>query len=356
MLAAIKKPLDPEARAAMVRSLAHWWHGGEPPARQSGPTGPRKGAIEPDPETPPRVQALEKIWGRGRYMPGTLEIDAELIALLGLAEDARIGALGVSPQTLRAAPKAMIEVYEWRRELAGRTAAKLTGIASVYHTDLDRPRWTGEQFDGLISSEALSFADHKPGTSAAAFRALPPGGRWVMVEYCGEVAPPPAAFASAFSEPQIVSRDQIVDILEEIGFIIEAEEDVSAPLVEAAGEGFHRLAELMTKLAQADAEEAADRAIMLRELAWEAETWKARRSALRSGRLSAMRFIARKPGESEERAAMPASSQTAAASADNKSGATEKAPSSDQTPKVVEETDAEADDGLDQSSVDALFD
>ena len=251
---------------------------------------------------PPRIAALEAIWGRGRWMPSSGEIDGLLLEAMG-RQRGRIGKLGVigvdaiAADLFAANVGEALVISEWRMPCARRTA-QIVDNAVVKFADLDRLNsFDDGSLKALASVETLSFVDHKTGLAARVYRALRDGGRWAFFDYASMPGfKPMASFASAWAEPQLMTEKDIRDNLETSGFRNVRSNDVTEQLISAARSAFARLGPALED-ATADAlKNGRDGALMLQELSWEAAAWKARLKALEAGGLRALIWSADKPG------------------------------------------------------------
>jgi hypothetical protein len=246
-----------------------------------------------------RVKALETLWGEGRLAPGSADIDAKLLdAALEQADGlGAVGFLAADGALLKAfAHRSEREalVAEWRDGYIARVQ-ELAPKARIERCDLDRPRALGEgKLEALVSLEAFAFADHKNGLVLRAHRALGPNGRWVILETTRNTSRTPAeAFASAWAEPQLATADDVEEVLKLTGFASVQKVSMTELVLDAARLGYQRLASELETAAKAGMS-GREGALFLQELAWEAQSWRARVRALEGGALEVNLWIADK--------------------------------------------------------------
>jgi len=404
MLGQVKKMMPPDFGAR----LGAWWDGREyDPAAESSDavaaeTDASEGQAGPDvpvmaaaaPTSAPnvaaaaanlRIQALETLWGEGRYSPSSDALDQKLLDALFECEDGDndLGFLGVDAalmNTCKERSGRVIHAAEWRSGCAERSNQLVPGV-SVMLGEVDRPKGLPEGGLGaVLSVDAFAYADHKAGLVARVFRALGPKGRWVAVDTVRHTRKAPAEpFASAFAEPMLAEPEEISDLLELAGFRSVTRVDLTADVLAAAAAGYARFASVMEEAVRKGAG-GRDGALFLQELSWEARAWRSRMRALEGGALTIEMWIADKSPDAKPVTPKAAPAKPAAApSALAKPAAAKSAPAPEPKPEpkpkpkpaaVVEppppEPAASTDDDLDwdlgggeamdQSAVDSLFD
>jgi hypothetical protein len=311
-----KKPEKAEKPAAEEKPEAK----PEPEVKAAAPAPAPEAKPQPAPETPAlteafsnatpnpaltatnaavRVKALETLWGEGRLGPGSAEIDAKLLdaALEHADKLGGIGFIGADAALLNAfgtRSDRSAHAAEWRNGAFARVK-ELAGKAAVELCDIDRPRGFGESaLEAVISCEAFAFADHKNGLVNRVHRALSANGRWVFLDTTRNTARAPAeAFASAWAEPQLSTNDDIEEILKLSGFGAVQKIPVTELVLNAARAGYHHLASILETAAQQGLK-GREGALYLQELAWEAQSWRARVRALEGGALDMNLWIADK--------------------------------------------------------------
>jgi hypothetical protein len=246
-----------------------------------------------------RVKALEMLWGEGRLSPGARAIDVRLLdALLDQTDKAGdIGFIGVDAALLtafasRSDRKAL--ATEWRTGYVARLR-ELAPKAETEAGDIDRPRGFADQsLEGVVSYEAFAYADHKAGLVARVHRSLSGAGRWVFLDTTRKTnKTPPEAFASAWAEPQLATADEIQELLTLAGFGSVQKVPMTEQVLDAARAGYARLSQALESAAS-NGLTGREGALFLQELAWEAQSWRARIRALEGGALEINLWVADK--------------------------------------------------------------
>ena len=269
---------------------------------------------EPEIEAPARLLALCQIWGQGRVRPGEDALDGLEPARIGLASDATLAFLspGLAAPILaiaRAHP-GRIDVFEWREEAIealkyGVRKAKLDDRVTVTRIDLDAHVWPAGAYDGLLSIDDFAYVGFPPHLAHQLIKCLKPGACAVVEAYVGPPTPDLAtAFASSFAEPQIRARGDLLKYFEDVGFTLEADEDLTGEFIDLARQGFKRLEAALTQPAAFDVSTA-------RELAWEMEAWRMRLKLLGQRRLERRRLILRRSSEAPDAVASQAANANA---------------------------------------------
>jgi hypothetical protein len=314
------KGLFDKRKIALARARFHaWWEGEDfdeagalaaiEAAANDQDRQPTTGADdelfdEPPFDMPARLVALGTIWGEGRVRPGDDASEKLEPARLGIAPEAALAVLGPGLEApvlaIAAAHPGKIEVFEWRQETLealrhGVRKAKLDERIGMARIDLEAPAFAPEFYDGLLSIDDFSYCGHPPQLALQIVKCLKTGAAAVVECYAGlPCAELPAAFASAFAEPQIRAHGDLVQIFSDAGLTLEADEDVSEEFLEWARQGFKRLGETLAgspKLEVAAAQ----------ELAWEASAWRVRMRLMAQKRLERRRFTLRRPAEGAPR-------------------------------------------------------
>jgi hypothetical protein len=244
-----------------------------------------------------RIKALETIWGEGRLAPGSEALDSMMLdAVLEHADKlGGIGFIGPDAALLNAfagRSDRAAHAAEWRAGCAERLRA-LAPRAVIETCDLDRPRGFGDHtLEGVVSCEAFAFADHKAGLAHRVCRSLTEHGRWVFLDTTRNTTKtPPEAFASAWAEPQLLTNDDVWEYLQHAGFGSIKKESVTELVLSAAREGYERLGKALEEAA-AQGLDGREGALFLQELAWEAQSWRARVRALEGGALEVNLWVA----------------------------------------------------------------
>ncbi len=246
-----------------------------------------------------RIRALETLWGEGRLAPGSFALDTRMIdAALELANGpGDIGFIGVDGALLtsfagQSGRQALVS--EWRAECVSRLAESAPQ-ARVTPGEVDRPRGLPDgALPAVISVEAFAFADHKAGMVGRVHRALDATGRWVFLDTTRTTKKtPPQAFASAWAEPQLATDQEIEELLQLAGFKTVRKVSVNALVLQAAKQGYQQLAHVLEQAATSGLS-GREGALFLQELAWEAQSWRARSRAIEGGALDVNIWVADK--------------------------------------------------------------
>lgn len=264
-------------------------------------------------DLPARLQALATIWGEDRVRPGDATSEALEPARVGLPAEGVLAVLSpglAAPLiALAAAHPGKIEAFEWRDEALeplnyGLRKAGLAKRVSVTRIDLEAHVWPAQGYDGLLSIDDFAYAGFHPHLAHQVIKCLKPGACAVIETYVGlPAAELKTAFASSFAEPQIHAHGDVLQVLKDVGFKLESDEDLTDEFIELARQGFKRLSDALS------ASEGVEVATA-REMAWEAEAWRMRLKLLAQRRLERRRIILRRPvdGPDEEAPAEAAAS------------------------------------------------
>jgi hypothetical protein len=258
---------------------------------------------KPAPAAPPvdggevRIRALETLWGEGRLSPGSFALDTHMIdAALELADrSGAIGFIGADASLLNAFAAQSDRkpiANEWRAACVSRLN-QLVANAAFTVSEVDRPRgFQDGALPAIVSVEAFAYSDHKAGLVGRVFRALDAGGRWVFVDTTRRTKKtPPQAFASAWAEPQLATNDEIEELLALAGFKTIRRASVADLVLSAAKQGYANLTQVVESAAGSGLS-GREGALFLQELAWEAQSWRARMRALEGGALEMNLWVA----------------------------------------------------------------
>jgi hypothetical protein len=246
-----------------------------------------------------RLKALSTIWGEGRFTPGAPELDSRLLdPIFELADKAGdIGFIGCDPALLKSCASRssrVLRAAEWRTACLAAVKQECPDV-QAFAAEIDRPKaFADGSLEGLVSMDAFAYADHKAGLVARAHRALSATGCWVFLDTVRTTnKTPPTAFASAWAEPHVTTAEDIESLLTMAGF--KSIERISATdeIIYASRAGYARLAYALEEAATGGFK-GREGALFLQELAWEAETWRARCRAFEGGALGVDVWIARK--------------------------------------------------------------
>ena len=246
-----------------------------------------------------RIRALETLWGEGRLAPGSFALDTHIIdAALAIADRAGdigfIGGDGALLNAFVAQSDRKPRATEWRRACISRVI-ELVPAAAVTLGDVDRPRgFEDASLPTIVSVEAFAYADHKAGLVGRVFRALDAKGRWVFLDTTRRTKKtPPQAFASAWAEPQLATNDEIEELLTLAGFKSVRRVPAGDLVLAAAKQGYGNLAQVLQDAATSGFA-GREGALFLQELAWEAQSWRARTRAIEGGALEINLWVADK--------------------------------------------------------------
>jgi hypothetical protein len=246
-----------------------------------------------------RIRALETLWGEGRLAPGsfaldTLMVDAALELANGPGDIGFIGADAALLTVFSGQSGRQAVVSEWRSECIARLQ-EAAPHATVTAGEVDRPRGLPDgSLPAVISVEAFAFADHKAGMIGRVWRALDDNGRWVFLDTTRTTKKtPPQAFASAWAEPQLATDQEIEELLLLAGFKTVRKVSANALVLQAARQGYQQLAFVLEKAAS-EGLTGREGALFLQELAWEAQSWRARTRAIEGGALDVNIWVADK--------------------------------------------------------------
>lgn len=313
MAVALKTLFDKRQLALTRAKLRAWWEGEAFDAvaalaeieAKLGAANENAAADEdlfeaPSYELPARLAALAALWGEDRVRPGDGAADKLEPERIGLAPTGVLAMLGpglVGPlAALAAAHPGGVEAFEWREETFealqyGVRKARLDPRVSVARIDLEAHVFTPNHYDGLFSVDDFAYCGYPPHLAQQIMKCLKPGACAVVEAYVGSSSPQLAtAFASSFAEPQIRARGELLQFFADAGLTLEADEDLTEEFIGFAREGFKQLGGKLGETGKLDVAAA-------RELAWEAEAWRARLKLLTQRRLERRRFILRKPAE-----------------------------------------------------------
>ena len=272
------------------------------PAPNPEPAKPalKRASVDPLPiPQNPRILALECLWGEGRLAPSDAGLEAEIAEALGLvvATTKTVGLLGVSSaQALAAADvtSAKLRVHEPREPLLARivdVSERFGGRAQTQTCEFDRPQFPMRSLDGLISVDAFTYADHKPGLATAAYKALNPGATWCIVDWCAAELLPGSAFASSWSEPQPARPGATASLLEDCGFKVKDDACITGRVLSRAETALNKLGERIDAFEAAAASGGLMR-LTLKEMLWEAQSWRERADLMAAGALEYRLIVA----------------------------------------------------------------
>lgn len=226
-----------------------------------------------------RITALGQVWGAGRIMPGDDDDERLSLARLGAQAGAALAIIGpgggASVKAIAKAHVGPVTVFEWREEArpaliiaAKRIERSSPVIVTPFELDAFSP--PSAKFDGVISFDEFSFVKDAETFGRQLAKMLTPGGVALVETYCKSGEPDlREAFSSAFAEPTMVSADALLDTLFEAGLRVDSQDDVTDDHLRHARAAFRRLSQTLESAGGLEA-------AVAREIAWEAEAWRAR--------------------------------------------------------------------------------
>jgi len=294
--------LDPRGVALARARFRAWWEGAafdEAAAQDAIAMAANDRGLEaelfaeaPEPDDP-RLDALQRLWGGGRLMPGDDTAESAMPTALGLSATATLGIFGPGLMAPAAAMATThlgpIRAFEWREEALGALRrglgrGGLTARTELAGIDLETFTAPADALDGLVSLDDFSHADNAARLAQQLARGLKPKAMALIACYCGDPGADLAgAFASAFCEPQIRPADTLAALLEEAGLRVEANDDHSDAHLALARAGFRRLGEVLGK-------DGPPAPATGRELTWEIQAWRVRVALLAARRLQRRQF------------------------------------------------------------------
>ncbi len=389
MLSQVKKLTDPDGRKEFAGRFGAWWNGHEyvpaPEESEGGDAGATASAAsEPDasangdqaetsgepaqrleiPGIPvaeadadgPRIAALERMWGVGRFGPGAS--DHQVLEALehAMLEEGDVGMMGADPAFIRAFTKRSdrnLIASEWRSAALERVRRAVPDV-TVVSDDVDRAKaFPEESLAALASVNTIAFADHKAGLVSSAYHALKDGGRWVIVDTVRTTPRAPQhAFASSWGEPLLSEESEVDALLEKAGFGEVRKANLTAQMIETARAHMTELGAALEQTVSAGME-GGQGVLFLCELVWELKSWRARLKAFERGALQVVMWTSIKggvPGVIEDEAVAPAEATEETAGEAPDLAETVEPDAAEPVPEAADDADLELD--LD----DALFD
>jgi hypothetical protein len=261
----------------------------------------------------PRTAALMTVWGEGCFGPHDPRLAVDIAEALDLvvATSRTVAVVGANLPLIAAVAEvtsARLHLMDWRKPCLDRVSDGLGRLAGRCTRQVSEPDRLNPQppppggVAGLVTLEAMTFADYKPGLVHQAWRALRPGARWVLLDWVAEPPNPPglaAGFASAWVTPQPTNYRTLPRLLKEGGFTVVSDQSAGERIARAAERAFRSLPgrlEDFTRVAKGP-----EGALALKELAWELSAWKLRLKLLGAGGVDVRMIIAtRDPDPAED--------------------------------------------------------
>jgi cyclopropane fatty-acyl-phospholipid synthase-like methyltransferase len=308
MAAARKSFFDKRKLALAKARFRAWWEGeafDEAAATAAIEAAANdKGDVEaelfdPPPfHVPPRLAALEAMWGEGRIRPGDADDERRAAAELALKPDAALALLGPGLGgpvcSVAAGFSGRIDVLEWREETVDALmhaiqAAKLEGRVTAARIDLEAHVFAPQSYDALISVDDFAYCGYAPHLAQQIFKCLKSGARASIDVYVGLKSKAlTTAFASSFAEPQIRAHGDVLQALQDAGLKMVSDDDLTEQFLHWARAGFARLGERMDAIKDLSV-------LSAQELAWEVEAWRTRIRLLNQRRLERRRILVERP-------------------------------------------------------------
>ncbi|VAV90981.1 hypothetical protein MNBD_ALPHA02-664 [hydrothermal vent metagenome] len=255
-----------------------------------------------------RMKMSQLIWGDGYCGPGGKEHIARMCKLLTMNSEMSaivVGAgLGGPARVLAEEFGVWITGYELSETLAERGMKMSTdmGLASkaiISHLDPEKAEPFDRRFDRAFSKEALYNFPDKPKILKDTFDTLKEGALFLITDYT-------LANVSAIENPDVqkwlsqeairpfpVTADYMQNSLEEAGFVLRVNEDISKEYIDLIEGSWSKAATVAEHLATKGDEGVAAIKILMEE----AEHWALRAKLLKEGHIHVWRFLANKPAE-----------------------------------------------------------
>ncbi len=246
--------------------------------------------LEPD---TPRIVALSHIWGKGRSFPGADDEDDDPFRALPETGGAMalIGPGGISVVKAAARRHAgRILVFEWRDDVLATLKSQCArleagGRLAVQAFEIDSFLPAPETFDSLVSLDELTYAHRPQRFCQQLARTLKPNGVATLETYCRRADPDlRTAFSSSFAEPHLMTADALLEVFFEAGLRVDYQDDVSSDHLRQVRAGFRRLSAVLEAAPGLPPE-------ISREIAWEAEAWRARVTLLNRREIERRLFV-----------------------------------------------------------------
>ena len=255
-----------------------------------------------------RIQVAQLIWGQGYCGPGGPENVIAMSKLLALSPKQSamvIGAgLGGPARVLAQEFGVWISGYENSEELAARgmKMSKDAGLekkAPIYYKDFDEIEPFERNFDRAYSKEAFFTIQKKAELLKEIYKNLKEDSLFLVTDYViRDIESMQDSDVQKWLrqeplDPYPITSETMVKYLEEAGFNIRVNEDITEHYIELIQEAWAN-ADQVVKTLSARGPEAADN---LQAIMKEAQFWSQRTKLLRSGMLQVHRYLAHKPAE-----------------------------------------------------------
>ncbi len=320
---------EKDIKVPLKTRLNAWWNGYDLDdvkelllARQNGGDAPEKTPASPveidKPDVEDSISALkwdelrmemsQLIWGDGYCGPGGKEHIEKMCKLLTMNSEMSaivVGAgLGGPARVLAEEFGVWITGYELSENLAERGMKMSTdmGLASkaiIRHIDPEKAEPFDRRFDRAFSKEALYNFPDKPKILKDTFDTLKDGALFLITDYTltdvSAIENPDVQkwLSQEATRPFPVTAAYMQKTLEDIGFVIRVNEDISKEYIDLIEGSWSKAATVAEHLA-AKGEEGVK---AIKTLMEEAEHWALRAKLLKDGHLHVWRFLANKPAE-----------------------------------------------------------
>ncbi len=183
----------------------------------------KSGALDSGQYSAESIRKYERIYGRDFVSPGGAETAREFIALLGLRSGQRVldagCGIGGAAFLMATECRVMVEGVDLSRNMIKIArercnALGLEGQVILRHGDLmdiDADR----RFDAVYSRDVFLHVERKPELFAVLLRALKPGGRLLITDYCRDAG----SLSQAF-ESYVKGRGYFLITIEEYGELL----------------------------------------------------------------------------------------------------------------------------------------
>ncbi len=255
-----------------------------------------------------RMEMTQLIWGDGYCGPGGKEHIEKMCKLLTMNSEMSavvIGAgLGGPARVLAEEFGVWITGYELSKDLAEQgmqmsTDAGLASKAIIQHIDPEQKNPFDRQFDRAFSKEALYCFPNKEKILKDTFDTLKDSALFLITDYTlsdlSALENPDVQkwLKQEATQPYPVTARNMKNHLEEVGFTIRVNEDISSEYVDLIEHSWSKAA----IVAQHLSEKGEEGTTAIKSLMEEAEHWALRAKILKEGHIHVWRFLANKPNK-----------------------------------------------------------
>lgn len=255
-----------------------------------------------------RIEMTQLIWGDGHCGPGGKEHIAKMCQILTMNSEMSalvIGAgLGGPSRVLAEEYGVWITGYELSRDLAeqGMQMSKDAGFASkaiIRYLDPKQDEPFDRHYDRAFSKESLYCFPDKAKILQDIFDTLKDGALFLITDYTlsdiSVLKNPDVRkwLKQEATRPYPVTAGNMKTTLEEVGFTIRVNEDISSEYVELIEQSWSKAAIVAHHLS----EKGEEGTKAIKSLMEEAEHWALRAKILKEGHIHVWRFLANKPSK-----------------------------------------------------------